>query len=118
MAVQSETGTDVGHAASCFCLIQELDVVSGGGGGSCCAAKVTYGMWRDQYPCSCCQNRISSGSDSLDGRRIYEELSGSPAALQEEKLKQPNSHLWKSKNKNIVRYRSVDFHKAQRRGGA
>lgn len=30
----------------------------------------------DQYPCCCCQDRITRGSDPLDSGRIYEELSG------------------------------------------
>lgn len=30
---------------------------------------------QDQYPCCCCQDRITRGSDPLDRRRIHEELS-------------------------------------------
>lgn len=37
-------------------------------------------MQQDQYPCYCCQDRITRGSDPLDRGRIYEELSGSPTA--------------------------------------
>lgn len=33
---------------------------------------------QDQYPCCCCQDRITRGSDPLDRGRIYEELSSSP----------------------------------------
>lgn len=44
----------------------------GGATGGRCAVSVQS----DQYPCCCCQDRISRGSEPRD-RRIYEEHGGS-----------------------------------------